>query len=405
MGLPAKRFLILEDQLVLRKLISRQASFFSRYEVAIDEFSDPAEALRSIGENSYDLIVTDIGMPGMNGIDFIKHVALLGYRSALLIISGYDGKTLNTISEMGSSLGIGSTRFLSKPYSAEAFLAALNGIFSDLERAYQVQQLEVESFFADICAGDFKLELEPILRLPGLRPAGFDVSALIRLEGRVEWGSGLFSVLAKRKGISALVLEELAARMARLLASLRQQGMGEECGFNVRIDTACLESENVFDHCHGLLQQHGVPSRLLGFELADGLGPQSSALAFENVAKIKYLGFRLIADHFGVGSLTQSNMLKLPFDHVNIPRQTLQWIRAMLGADPQALRFLRIYGLGPGAVTASGIDEEDSVALAQELGCPCVQGAYAALPLRENELGDYLRRSLQAAATAEGGAE
>ena len=404
MGLPAKRFLVLEDQLVLRKLISRQASFFSRYEVAIDEFSDPAEALRSIGENRYDLIVTDIGMPGMNGIDFIKHVALLGYRSALLIISGYDGKTLNTISEMAGSLGIGSTRFLSKPYSAEAFLAALNGIFSDLERAYQVQQLEVESFFADICAGDFKLELEPILRLPDLSPVGFGVAALIRPQGRVEWGAGLFNVLAQRKGVSALVLEELVARMARLWSGLRQQGLGEDCGFNARIDTSSLESEHVFDHCHALLQQFGAPSRLLGFELADGLGPQSPALAFENVAKIKYLGFRLIADAFGSGSLTQSNMLKLPFDHVNIPRQTLQWIRGMLGADPQALRFLRIYGLTPGAITASGIDEEDSVALAKDLGCPCVRGAYVALPLRENELSDYLRQSRQAA-TAEGSAE
>ena len=85
-------------------------------------------------------------MPGMNGIDFIKHVALLGYRSALLIISGYDGKTLNTISEMAGSLGIGSTRFLSKPYSAEAFLAALNGIFSDLERAYRCSSWRWKAF-------------------------------------------------------------------------------------------------------------------------------------------------------------------------------------------------------------------------------------------------------------------
>ncbi|KMN81987.1 hypothetical protein VK98_10215 [Chromobacterium sp. LK11] len=403
MGLPAKRFLILEDQLVLRKLISRQASFFSRYEVAIDEFSDPAEALRSIGENHYDLIVTDIGMPGMNGIDFIKHVALLGYRAALLIISGYDGKTLNTISEMACSLGIGSTRFLSKPYSAESFLTALNSVFNDLERAYQVQQLDVEGFFADICSGEFKLEVEPILGLPGHRLAGFDVTALIRPQGRVEWSAGLFSVLARRKGISALVLEELVARIAGLLAGLRQQGLGEECGFNVRIDKACLESENLFDHCHALLQQRGVSPRLLGFELAEGLGQQSPAQAFENVAKIKYLGFRLIADHFGAGSLTQSNMLKLPFDHVNIPVESLQWIRAMLGADPQALRFLRIYGLPPGAITASGADEEEDVSLAQEMGCPCVQGAYMALPVRENELSDYLRRSQETAA-AEGGA-
>ncbi|VEB42312.1 Uncharacterised protein [Chromobacterium violaceum] len=42
MELKPKRFLVLDDQLVLRKLISRQASFFTRFAVEIDEFSDPA---------------------------------------------------------------------------------------------------------------------------------------------------------------------------------------------------------------------------------------------------------------------------------------------------------------------------------------------------------------------------
>ena len=57
---PPLRLLILEDQVILRKLISRQTGFFSRQATIIDEFSDPAEALRSVAENSYDLIITDM---------------------------------------------------------------------------------------------------------------------------------------------------------------------------------------------------------------------------------------------------------------------------------------------------------------------------------------------------------
>ncbi len=118
------RLLILEDQVILRKLISRQTGFFSRHATQIDEFSDPAEALRSAAETSYDLIITDIGMPGMNGIDFIKNLTAIGCRASLLIISGYDERTLHTIADMARHQGIESVHFLCKPYSIDQFLAS-----------------------------------------------------------------------------------------------------------------------------------------------------------------------------------------------------------------------------------------------------------------------------------------
>jgi YesN/AraC family two-component response regulator len=118
---PPMKLLILEDQVILRKLISRQTGFFSRQATQIDEFSDPAEALRSAAETSYDLIITDIGMPGMSGIDFIKNLSAIGCRASLLIISGYDRRTLHTIADMAHGQGISTVHFLCKPYSIDQF--------------------------------------------------------------------------------------------------------------------------------------------------------------------------------------------------------------------------------------------------------------------------------------------
>ncbi|MGC0153756.1 EAL domain-containing response regulator [Chromobacterium vaccinii] len=393
MELKPKRFLILDDQLVLRKLISRQASFFNRFAVDIDEFSDPAEAMRSIAEGGYHLVITDIGMPGMNGIDFIKNVARLGYQGALLIISGYDDKTLQTIADMSANLGIACTRFLSKPYSAEAFVATLNNIFNALERGGPQAGVDIEALLDDICNDNYRLEFAPVFSLADRRLRGFSLNALNVAGARYDF-EHLLPLLAGRRMASAVALETVVERMAKLLLQIGERTALDECPMNIRIDEACLGADNVFDHCFALLQQYGVAADRIGFELADGLSRRSGALCFENVAKIKYLGFRLVADGFGAGSLTVSNLLKFPFDQVNVPVETLRWLRTLLGEDAGAFRLLRYFGLPQAAVCATGLNDEESVALAQALGCPHGVGEHLAPAVPEQELVEMTADSL-----------
>jgi DNA-binding response OmpR family regulator len=88
----------------------------------------PCRSLRSAAENSYDLIITDIGIPGMSGIDFIKNLTAIGCRASLLIISGYDSRILHAIVRMARGQGMPSVHFLCKPYSIDQFLHQLNAV-------------------------------------------------------------------------------------------------------------------------------------------------------------------------------------------------------------------------------------------------------------------------------------
>ncbi|OHX14703.1 hypothetical protein BI347_15220 [Chromobacterium sphagni] len=389
MELKPKRFLILDDQLVLRKLISRQASFFSRYAVEIDEFSDPAEALRSIAEGGYQLIITDIGMPGMNGIDFIKNVARLGYQSALLIISGYDDKTLQTIADMSTNLGIACTRFLSKPYSAEAFVAMLNGIFNELERTELPASMDIELLLADICNDKFMLEFAPIVSLADHLPVGFSLRTLA-IGGQRCCIDHLLPLLAGRRMASAVALETMVERIGRRLQGVFHAAGQDECRIHIRIDEACLCADNVFDHCFTQLQQYGVAPNRISFELADGLSRRSDALCFENIAKIKYLGFRLVADAFGTGSLTVGNLLKFPFDQINVPVETLRWLRTLQGEDSNTFRLLRHFGLSQVAVCATRVSDEEGRELALAMGCAKGLGDFLAGAVAEQDLAQAI---------------
>jgi YesN/AraC family two-component response regulator len=63
-----KRILVVDDNTLMRKLI---VNAFKRDDLEFYEASDGTEGLRMLTERHYDLVVTDIIMPNMEGIELI----------------------------------------------------------------------------------------------------------------------------------------------------------------------------------------------------------------------------------------------------------------------------------------------------------------------------------------------
>jgi len=63
-----KKILVVDDNLMMRKLI---VNLFRNEGYAFEEASDGIEALELIDREAFDLVITDIIMPKMEGIEFI----------------------------------------------------------------------------------------------------------------------------------------------------------------------------------------------------------------------------------------------------------------------------------------------------------------------------------------------
>jgi YesN/AraC family two-component response regulator len=70
-----KKILVVDDNLMMRRLI---INLFTDQNLEFDEASDGNEGLEKIRQHNYDLVITDIVMPGMEGIEMImqakKHI-------------------------------------------------------------------------------------------------------------------------------------------------------------------------------------------------------------------------------------------------------------------------------------------------------------------------------------------
>ena len=111
-----KKVLIVDDNIMMRKLIM---NLFNQSNVMFDEAGDGKEGLDKMSDNHYDLVITDILMPKMEGIEMIMEVKRKHPGMKIIAISG--GKPLYLY--MAKKLGIQG--IFSKPIDQHGFSAAV----------------------------------------------------------------------------------------------------------------------------------------------------------------------------------------------------------------------------------------------------------------------------------------
>ena len=90
-----------------------------RYQV--ETFVDPNKALARIGDKEFDIVVTDIRMDEMDGIEVLEKVMARSERTKVIMITGYA-----TIEVARESLTKGAFDFIAKPFKLKEIRSAIN---------------------------------------------------------------------------------------------------------------------------------------------------------------------------------------------------------------------------------------------------------------------------------------
>jgi DNA-binding response OmpR family regulator len=117
------RLLLIDDEPALAAFVANAAGF-SGYsaEVAVDD----VEFREKFLENRPNMVALDLGMPGMDGVELLRFLAEQGYRSPVLIISGFDRRVLDSAFRLGQALGLSMAGPLEKPVRLEVLEALFN---------------------------------------------------------------------------------------------------------------------------------------------------------------------------------------------------------------------------------------------------------------------------------------
>ena len=117
--LSMQKILIVEDETVIRSALRR---LLERHDYRISEAGSVKFAIENFDLNEFDLIISDLRLPGAPGTDLIKHAGEV----PVLIMTSY--ASLRSAVE---SMKSGAVDYISKPFDHDEMLASVSSIISN----------------------------------------------------------------------------------------------------------------------------------------------------------------------------------------------------------------------------------------------------------------------------------
>ena len=166
---------IVEDDINMRKSLEIAMGDYKEYEVIT--FKNAVDALKKLDE-SFDLVITDINMPKMDGIEFIKE---LNGRYEIIIMTGNA-----TLTRAIESIHLGVKDFLLKPFDIDTLIAAI-------EREAKVQKVKKNATQKKKKSEDFLGTSEALQKVLTIAQKAAKTDASVLLLGESGVGKEVFA--------------------------------------------------------------------------------------------------------------------------------------------------------------------------------------------------------------------
>lgn len=182
--------LIVDDEISLAKVLS-DALLKNNYKVKV--ITDGLSAIEEIKSYDYDVVLLDIRLPGVNGIELLKIIRNIRPDTAVIVVSAY-----STVELAVEAMKLGATDFMQKPFLVDELLFRLEKIQSYLRLKSQFEyykQWHEETYGMENIVGRSK-KMQEVFRLINIA-AQTDSTVLI--EGETGTGKEITALAIHRK--------------------------------------------------------------------------------------------------------------------------------------------------------------------------------------------------------------
>ena len=391
------RFLVAEDQRVQRTLLVGILEALGAKSVYETPDGRGAIQILQDAERPIDIVITDLDMPGMDGLELLRRLSEMGRQRISVILTSAMGATLlASVGAMAKAYGLALLGVLEKPLTPGKLASLIKLHQPSAAHAPQVRAAPPKFALAQIIEGVRSSEFQPYFQ-PQIEVASGRVKGA---EALARWLHPTHGVVCPSAFIPVLEqtanLDELTFLMLRKAAaacrSWRERGLNLTVSVNLSL--VSLADTTLADRIAHAVQAEGLEPRHMVLEITETAAMTEVAPALENLARLRMRGFGLSIDDYGTGFSTLRQLTRVPFTELKIDRSFVTGSgenplsRALVDSSVEMTRRLQIENVAEGVETQSDWD------VMQSVGCDAAQGYFFALPM---EAGSFLEYCLQRA--------
>jgi two-component system copper resistance phosphate regulon response regulator CusR len=151
------KVLVIEDDRTVGQFVQRG---LEEQRMQVDLVDDGTGGLKLASEGNYDLIVLDLRLPGMSGVEVLRTVRDRGVTTPVLILTAQDA-----VESKVQALRIGADDYVTKPFAFEELLARVEAVArrpkSIAPAVLKIGDLTIDTGTRDVRRGSTHIELTP----------------------------------------------------------------------------------------------------------------------------------------------------------------------------------------------------------------------------------------------------
>ena len=321
-----------------------------------------------------DLIVIDLQMPEMDGLEFLRHLSNLKYSSKLAIISGVKSDLLEHAARLAKMHNLNLIGQIPKPVTK----SALDNLF--LKNNYENGVVNSsEKYF--ITQNDFSNAMKNNEIAPYYQPK-IDVQTgkIIGAEALVRWnkaGVGFISpeVLIKFAESNGRI-EELTFYLFNktIKSAIEFLEFDPAQVFATNLSPVMAKNLALPDQLLSRIKAHGLASKNFSFEVTENNVLHLDAITLEVLSRLRILDFDVAIDDFGTGSSNIQTLRDFPYSELKIDRAFVSNVTSDIFSEETVRAAVALAHEQDMKIVAEGIEDIKTFNFIKSQGIEYAQG-------------------------------
>ena len=374
------RILVLDDESFMLKLLVHLLTGLGYTHVTSCDNGAAGLEWIELPCNRQGLILLDLNMPDMDGIEFVRKLAVAGFEGGLILVSAEDERVLQMTEKLIQAHGMTVLGHVSKPVSLTRLSALIetHGLVPH-ELPQPKQAYSPENVRWAIANGELVNYYQPQISVT--------TGAVVGMETLVRWQhpvDGLvfpddFIGVAERNGmIDALTKVVLSSAFAQMKA-WQKVGLDFSVAVNVSMDNLASLAFADFVTAEALMV--GIAPQNVVLEVTESRLMLDQRAPLEVLTRLRLKRFRLSIDDFGTGHSSLMQLSDISFDELKVDQSFVHG-----ASHDKTARAIYDASLGVGkqlgmTIVAEGVEDRDDWDLLARTNCDVAQGYYIGRPM------------------------